>query len=175
MFLKPARLFSTSLSISAKYKIMRAWRASLPPPLLMVRDSLCYFTMWSFIVTLLATLFPYWRLSSMARTMALQSAIGGGYVAFIHPRSIDVTYCRVRLSGITLYVIDMLSHHLPLLYTFSMFPPSPDNHHMHKVIFDQVPFLVYLCFFSLRQQYGLRAIDLGNMILLYAILYFFFM
>jgi len=141
----------------------------------MARDSLSYFTMWSFIVTLLAILFPCSMLSNMARTMALQSSIGGGYVAFIHPRTIDVTYCRVRLSGITLYVIDILSHHLPLVYTFSMFPPSTDNHHMHNVIFDQIPFLVYLSFFSLRQQYGLRAIDIGNIILLYAILYFFFM
>ena len=162
-FLEPARLFCLHTPIATKKRLLGDWFASLPHPVVMVQESLAYFTVWSLGTTFLALVYAP-SLLPVAKIMALQSSLGGGYIAIVHPRMLRIPYCRIQLTGILLCLLDIYSHHIPFVYLVSLSPSCPPFSILH-----QAPFLLYLLCFSVTERYGLRWIDIARLFLLYAV------
>ena len=58
-----------------------------------------------------------------ANHLALLIALGGSYISYIYPRSIE--YRKLgKISGKYLYVFDIIFHHLPAIYTILEVKPQ---------------------------------------------------
>lgn len=85
-----------------------------------------YYTSWSCLALLgcLAGILPIWTFTSV-KMMLLTSAVGGGYIAHYGPkrRVIKDTFpVDVELQGLTLHVVDLMTHHVPFFYSLVALP-----------------------------------------------------
>lgn len=145
------------------YNLYDWWRA-LPDRRIMFTQMWTYFTVWVLLITGIGLMMPSHRLFAMThKVMAVQASCGGLYLTYVHPRRLIVHYCRVDLDGPCLQILDILSHHIPLVLAYRHHPiyspPSPTER-----LLTMLPLLGYLSLFSVEEKYTLRRNDLQCLI-----------
>jgi len=97
------------------------------------------------------------------RSLALLVAVVGGYLTYVHPRRFRLRAVDWRIEGPTLWLLDALFHHLPLLVVVCAWWPHRRTQPFFTLggLWLTILILtVYVSLFDVRRVYGLRDIDI---------------
>jgi hypothetical protein len=154
------------MSVKDRILLLRRWYRGLPPPGVIVREAVSYFSVWNLL--LLAVGSKSSLLSGAAAYSSLLCSVGGFYLTWVSPRSMDVAYLHVHLDFKETLLMDMLFHQLPRLYASSYRASE-------SVLATRGVALLYLAWYGLeaiKTKYRLREIDILVVVLLHEFLFF---
>lgn len=102
-------------------------------------------------------------------------SIGGYYNAYLYPRRIYIPYLDYECKGNAIKVMDLIGHHLPLLYFyfFHVRPHHVQLYHLPSFTLDIIlsP-MIYISCMPVEQLYGVKKKELFILSPLAHILYF---
>ena len=121
-----------------------------------------YFTIWGLVSH---AFLPDSHLFLMIKfQMALQIALGGFYITYIHPKYLYIPFWNIIIRHSPLYVMDFLSHYLPLIYylfcTKIVYKSSLD------FLVGYLPILCYFCLFDIQEMYHFEKRDIFNFVII---------
>ena len=170
--LYPSRLWG--MNPAQRILTLRKWMRGLPPFSMILTEACSYLSVWNMVLLWLQP-----RVSpSILSYTSLLCAVGGFYMAWVHPRFLEVHYMHVRLGFVETVITDIVAHQLPRLFFLSTPPFSPEIHKTPTIVFF-LPRSVVLFYFiwygidSIRDRYLLRELDLFLILLLTELLYCF--
>lgn len=123
-----------------------------------------YYTMWGLFAHFLLP-DEYHCLLIMKFQMAMQIALGGFYITYIHPCYLNIPFWKIIVRQIPLYLCDALSHYIPLFYYFVF------HEIQYCSLFDffigYIPVAIYFCLFDFYNYYHIRQKDFLSLVLIY--------
>lgn len=174
--LNPKILFSRKMTTRNKLLLTCEWLNSLS---FKWYEPLTYFSTWNILFFICTTYYPVWNtiyiVPLIRKNIAMQCALGGGYITYIHPRSIIIPYLNMELDSILLKLIDLVAHQSFFFYSIhSMY----DKKNKISCLFDYIicnsPILLYSLCFSIYSKYRLRQFDIQNLFILYFLCIYLF-
>lgn len=142
------------------YHYIKEWWKSLPSFLEIIVESVQYFSMWNILFIGFHILHTTNRISCpILYYNSVLCSVGGWYMTWIFPRKLYVRYCRLYVRGWDMILMDIIGHHLVLIYILCK-TDSVVNFYkckctfLHAVMMRIMP-LVYLLCFNCQEKYNL--------------------
>lgn len=134
-----------------------------------------YYTIWGLLVHFLLP--DYGFLLLLKFQMALQIAVGGFYITYVHPRYIFVPFWKIILCQFPLYFADFISHYIPLIYYLTCYQLKYTS--FSDFLVGIPPFLCYICLNNFFDKYHIGVNDFFMICFFYIFIstfigYFFF-
>lgn len=165
MIINPSYIFDVDQS--TRMNVISQWYQSLN---FRWYDPFSYFSVWTLLIAMTPISNRFFLLLKF--NMMLQTSIGGFYISYYYPRQIVIEYLNLILEGKLLYVIDFLSHHLPLLCFFGVYQTYLYPETFCEYVIMNIPLLSYVILFNVEQKYQLTTSDIRNLFPFYMSLVF---
>lgn len=148
-----------------KWKCLQNWYQNIN---FTWKEFYSYYSAWCitvFFIPFQTNLFQYMKMN-----MILHASLGGAYITYIYPRTLNVYYMNLILDGFLLKIMDFLAHHTFLLYYLLCVENRPSLSSCGSFIdlmLVNSPFIIYFCNFNIGYRYGLRMYDLAIICMVY--------
>ena len=154
------------MSVKDRILLLRRWYRGLPLLSVVVKGAVSYFSVWNLLLMAMGSEYPL--LSGAVAYSSMLCSVGGFYITWVHPRSIDVEYLNIRLDFKETLLMDMLFHQVPRLYASSYRPSE-------SFLATRGLALLYLVCYGteeIKRKYRVRDADLVAVALLHEFLFF---
>lgn len=164
VILRPSVLWS--MSVKDRILLLRRWYRGLPLLRVIVKGAVSYFSVWNLLLLAMGSQYPL--LYGTTAYSSMLCSVGGFYITWVHPRSLDVAYLNIRLDFKETLILDMIFHQLPRMYASSYRPSE-------SFLATRGLALLYLACYGteeIKNKYRVRDLDFVAVILLHELLFF---